>query len=338
MNSPEYRRILVIKPGAMGDLLHLTPAIRALKSRYPSALIDIMVGNTPSIDLFRHHPAINATLVFNRWGEHKSLVSLIPLWRRIRAGRYDLVINFQRANLRSWLLTLAAFPCKVLIYHKSRTRNIHAVADHFETLSPLGVTMDQPTLDFYVGEADQAWARQCLDTALPDRPPLVAMNLGASNRIKCWSPEGFAALANRLGEHGIATILIGGKIERDLADQVISRLTRSCLDLVGTLTMGQLGGVLSRCDVLVSGDTGPLHLATAVRTPVVALFGAIDPDRTGPVGANAVVLRHPEIPCVPCNARSCVNRMPLECMQRITVDEVHTSVMTLLEKRRPCAS
>jgi ADP-heptose:LPS heptosyltransferase len=103
------------------------------------------------------------------------------------------------------------------------------------------------------------------------------------------------------------------------------------LDLIGKTSLLQLGAVLDRCDLLVSGDTGPLHLATAVKTPVLALFGAINPFRTGPVGDGHRVLRHEELPCVPCVAKSCTNPIDLECMERITPAEVFEAVVEMLK-------
>jgi ADP-heptose:LPS heptosyltransferase len=105
------------------------------------------------------------------------------------------------------------------------------------------------------------------------------------------------------------------------------------LDMVGKMTLTQLGAVLKRCSVLVSGDTGPMHLATAVGTPVVALFGAIEPGRTGPVGEGHRVIRHKEVECVPCMAKKCRNPIYLECMEKITVEEVFKTVAEMVKER-----
>jgi ADP-heptose:LPS heptosyltransferase len=104
------------------------------------------------------------------------------------------------------------------------------------------------------------------------------------------------------------------------------------LNLIGETSLLTLGAILKRCVTLVSGDTGPLHLATAVGTRVVALFGAIDPDRTGPVGAGHSVVRHTEVPCVPCMARKCLNPVYLECMEKIEADEVFEIIVSMLQQ------
>jgi heptosyltransferase II len=337
----QYRNILIIKPGAVGDLLQLTPVIRELNRKFPDAELTLLLGSKASATMFLHNPHVHETIVFDRKGEHASLSGLLSLRGRIRRGGYDLVINFQRSNLKAWLLASAAFPCRVLVYRKARGRTVHAVLNHLETLAPLGIdpASADPTLRLYLDTEEDSFAEEVFRDAGFSGKTVIALNPGASNRIKCWSPERFAVLANRLsGELGAAIVLVGAGFERDLAERICAGMTSEPVDLVGKTTLLQLGAVLSRCDLLVSGDTGPLHMATAVGTPVAALFGAIEPSRTGPVGQGHRVIRHEELPCVPCNGRSCSNKISLECMERITPDEVFQTVAEMLDERKGRAS
>jgi lipopolysaccharide heptosyltransferase II len=334
VTSTVFRNILIIKPGAIGDLLQITPVIRALKTRYPDARISLLVSARSTASLFHDNPHVHETIVFDKRGEHRSLPALCKLWKRLRHGRYDLVLNFQRSNLKAWFLVSAAFPCRVLVYHKARGRIIHAVANHLETLTPLGIgdTADL-ALEFEPGADAARYAEQLFSAHGLDGEKVVALNPGASNRIKCWSPRRFAELGDRLiDELGVRVVLVGGGDERDLAEAIRAGMRNVPLDLIGATSLPQLGAVLAKCAILVSGDTGPLHMATAVKTPVIALFGAIDPRRTGPIGNGHVVVRHAELPCVPCNAKSCTNQEHLACMERITVDEVFQEVVAMLGK------
>jgi heptosyltransferase-2 len=329
----EYHNILLIKPGAIGDLLQITPVIRGLRQRYPQSRISLLVGSEVTAAMFGHHPDIVETIVFDKRGEHRSLKALAALWRRLRNARYDLVLNFQRSSLKGWLLVAAALPCRVLVYHKSRKRIVHAVANHGETLLPLGVTPTDMHLDFFYSPADREFVDTLISSSSLEKKIVVAVNPGASNRIKCWGPHRFAELGDRIVEElGAGVVIVGGPDERDLADTILAGMRNEPLDMLGQTTLAQLGALLHRCDVLVSGDTGPMHMATAVGTPVVALFGAIDPRRTGPVGEGHLVIRHPEIPCVPCNAKSCKNERYLECMEMITVEEVFQAVAGLIRR------
>jgi ADP-heptose:LPS heptosyltransferase len=331
----KFKNILIVKPGAMGDLLQITPVIRALKEKLPDARISVLVGNAASVDLFRHHPLVHETIVFDRRGEHRPLFALFKLWLRLRKGCYDLVINFQRSNLKAWFLVSAAFPCRALVYHKAKGRSVHAVVNHLETVVPLGIdplTADQ-RLVFVPGREAGQFAKEMFEAAGFRGKTVVALNPGASFRIKCWLPERFAALGERLGnELGAGVVIVGGGGERDLAELICSGMSIPPLDLVGRTTMLQLGAILQKSALLVSGDTGPMHMATAVGTPVLALFGAIDPDRTGPVGEGHTIIRHREITCVPCNAKSCINPRHIECMEEISLDEVFREVVEILEK------
>ncbi|HTP65769.1 MAG TPA: glycosyltransferase family 9 protein [Geobacteraceae bacterium] len=333
----KIRNILIIKPGAMGDLLQITPVLRSLRMKYPDARISILVGNTPSVDLFRHHPLVHDTIVFDRRGEHRSISALVGLWSRLRKGRYDLVLNYQRSNLKAWLLVSAALPCRTLVYQKARGRVVHAVINHLETIAPLGIDplAADLRLEFVPGPEAGRYAEGLFAAAGLTGKTVIALNPGASFRIKCWPARRFALLGERLGkELGAGIVIVGGGGERDLADDICSGLTRQPLDLVGRTDLSQLGAVLRRCALLVSGDTGPMHMATAVGIPVVALFGAIDPARSGPVGEGHIIIRHPEISCVPCNAKSCSNPQSLICMEEISVDEVFRAVVAVLGRTK----
>lgn len=329
----EYSRILIIKPGALGDLLQITPAVRALGGRFPKSEISIMVGNAPSVDIFRYNPHIHETIVFDRRGEHGSWTSFLKLWNRIRSDRYDLVIHFQRSNLKAWLLAVASLPCRILVYHKTRERTVHAVVNHLEVLAPLGIspTDVDPRLEFHVGPEGKRIAAELLGHTGKLEKHAIALNPGASHLVNRWSTESFAALARRLVlELQTDVILIGGGLDIDLSRKIAVQCGVKVLDLTGKTDVLGLGGVLQCCSLLVSGDTGPMHMATAVGTPVVALFGAADPARTGPVGPRHRIIQAHGVACVPCRSRSCNNRNFLECMEAITVDDVFQAVRELL--------
>jgi ADP-heptose:LPS heptosyltransferase len=247
------------------------------------------------------------------------------------------VVNFQRSSIGTWLITMAALPRKVLVYHKTRTKRVHAVLDHMETIRSLGIDIEHADLELELHvstEDEQTAERMIVESGLTGRP-LIAINPGASSLIKCWPTHKFSKLIDRLQrELQVGVVVVGGPGERYLYDAIAEGMDQSPLDLVGKTSLLTLGAILKRCVTLVSGDTGPLHLATAVGTRVVALFGAIDPERTGPVGTGHVVVRHPEVPCVPCMAKKCTNPLYLECMEKIEVDEVFDIITGMV---RECA-
>lgn len=330
------KRILLFKPGAIGDLLQITPVIRALRQRYPAAHITVMVGNRGTVPLFANHPDVAEVLVFDRKGEHAAWGAYLQLWRTVATRRFDLVVNFQRSNIKGWLLLLAAFPARYLVYHKARGRQVHAVLNHLETIRPLGIDPLQVSseLEFFpdpsaIEAATALWQRYNLGAG-----SVVALNPGASHPVNRWSTASFAVLADLLQQDAhIRVVLIGGGGDRELADEIVAQVVHPVVDLVGQTDISTTGAVLARCDVLVSGDTGPMHLATAVRTPVVALFGAADPGRTGPVGAGHSVVQAAQLPCVPCSSRTCANQRYLACMEDITPVQVLQVVTAQLSLR-----
>jgi len=328
-----FTNILIIKPGAIGDLLQMTPVLRALKASYPQAAVSLLVGSSQTAGLFKHHADVHETIVYDKKGERWSFRALLTLWKQLRRNNYDLVINFQRSNLKTWFLASAAFPCRVLVYHKAKNRIVHAVVNYLETLAPLGINAPDLRLELTPGAEDRAFALKLLSSQKNSIGPLIALNPGASHQVNRWSAGHFAALTDMLVQKLDArVIIVGGPEDVTLAEEIAAKADSKPLLLAGKAGLLQLGAVLEQCTVLVSGDTGPLHLATAVGTPVVALFGAADPARTGPVGDGHIVMQAEKVPCVPCRSRICSNPRYLECMEKLSAESVFDAVEKLVGK------
>jgi lipopolysaccharide heptosyltransferase II len=324
--------ILIIKPGAVGDLLQMTPVVRALKQYSPSAKITMLVGTGAAAALFQNNPHVFETLVSDRSGDQQSLRAMLNLWRELRGKHYDLVLNFQRSNLRAWFLASAALPSPVLVYHRARNRTVHAVVNYLETLAPLGISAAVQELELFLDDGSRTYARELFSSLGPGNMPLIALNPGATHGVNRWPAVRFAELAdmlldNRLGK----TVIVGGPDDVPLAEEIRALSRTKPLSIAGRTSLLQLGAVLEKCSVLVSGDTGPLHMATAVGTKVVALFGAADPTRTGPVGSGHRIIHAAGVACVPCRSRTCSNSAYLECMQKITAKEVVDAVAGMLK-------
>jgi heptosyltransferase-2 len=329
--SLPYQNILIIKPGAVGDLLQMTPVIRALKGYSPGSSISLLVGSETTAALFKNDRRIAEIIIYERDGRHRSLSSRFSLWQYLHANRYDLVLNYQRSNLKTWFLASAAFPCRVLVYHRTENRAVHAVVNYLETLTPLGLTTSGLDLQLFLDDEARAYARNLFSSHGLDGKTVIAMNPGATHAVNRWPTIRFAELADLLTEqlHG-CLLIIGGPDDVPLADEIIARSRAKPISLAGKTSLLQLGAVLERCNVLVSGDTGPLHLATAVGTKVIGLFGAADPGRTGPVGKGHHVIQAGTVSCVPCRSRSCSNKNYLECMESIHARDVADSVAGML--------
>lgn len=331
------KNILIIKPGAIGDLLALTPVVRALASAYPGARISLLVGTHGTAALFRHHPLISETIVYDRRGEHRSLPQFLRIWQRLRRGKFSLVVNFQRSNLKAWLLASAAFPCRVLVYHKARNRVVHVVDNYLETLAPVGIPGQYRGLELFVDRADEEFAREVFSRNGLDGVTVVAINTGASRPVNRWEASRFAELADALSARlAMKIIVIGGSEDRAVAEEIFAKASSRPLILCGKTSLLQTAAVLKKCDLLISCDTGPLHMATAVGTRVLGLYGASDPKRSGPVGPGHRIILAKGVACAPCGIRDCKNSRYLECMDKISVQEVADAAVSMIrEDKKP---
>jgi 3-deoxy-D-manno-octulosonic-acid transferase/heptosyltransferase-1 len=354
-------KILIVKLSAIGDVIHTLPALTALRRHFPESRIDWLVEEGAS-DLVEGHKAVSRALVWRRGefvrrlktGRIPSAVGLFSkLLLQLRDTRYDLILDFQALLKSSLWILLAKGRRKVgfgpgmehseksYFFLKERipavSMEMHALDRGLVLLRALGIP-DMPVLyDVPIGAADEEAAHQLLTSkGLRPEKPFVAINPVAKWPTKLWTPDRFTELAERLLQKGFQVGFTGSREDQLLIDDIAQGLGASVLRLDGQTTLRVLAAVYRSASVVVSTDTGPMHLAAAVGTPVVALFGPTAPWRTGPYGEGHVVLRS-GVSCSPCFGRSCktTELEPVACMNRITVEQVVDGVMHLLEHREP---
>lgn len=327
-----FENILILKPGAIGDLLHLTPVIRQIKKAYPSSKFSILVSSEATKSLFANNPYINKIFIYEKKGLHKRFRDFFKLCREIKEEKFDLILNFQRSNLRLWFLVFYLKLKKVLVYHKNEEK--HAVTNHLETLKPLAIDIDfdDIALDLFLDDDSERFADEFFKEKGIQNRAVIALNPGASHKVNRWGVENFSRLATLLEDSlSVKTLIIGGKEDKELAKKIISQTKAEPVDITGEVNLLQLGAILKRCKLLVTGDTGPMHIATAVGTKVIALFGPADPKRTGPVGKGHIVIQAEDVTCVPCRKRVCKNQHYLECMNRIKPEYVFKKIEEALQ-------
>lgn len=327
----KIEKVLFFKPGAIGDLLHTLPALKSLRKKFPTAHINVMVS--PGLEsLFEGSPVADRVSAFDKSKLKKSLRNFVEFGFRLRDEHYDLFIDMQ-PSLRSLILRWLSGAERSLVYRKQKDRKIgerrlHAAENFMNALRPLGISEPVENIELPVNsDALEAVDRFLSEHGIDQTKPIIALNcsVGAARPARNWFPERFAALADRLmDELDTVVVFVGGHEDRELVQRVRDGMRKKALSAAGELTIRYSAALLSRCKCLVSSDTGPLHLAAAVQTPVVGLYGSTDPRRTGPVGGmHHVIVK--VLPCVPCEEKRC----PLgthACMAAITVDEVFESV------------
>ncbi len=336
-------RLLVIKPSSLGDIVHALPTLAALRRRFPSARIAWLVKREWAAVL-EGNPHLDGVLALDL--SPKGWLSAI---RAVRAGRFDTVVDLQgllRSALLGWI---SGAPARIGFangregspwFYTERvpvpSPSMHAVDRYLLTAQYLGADPGEvKPSDFSLPHDAQAEARVEVLLAAGDvqaGATLVAMNPSARWNTKRWPLESFAAVGDRLQQDGAArVVLIGGHDERHVGMKVMRAMRTVPIDLIGQTTLKELIVLLRRARLLVTNDSGPMHLAAAVGTPVIALFGPTDPARTGPYGAGHTVLRS-GVPCSPCFSRRCTNAIELECLTSIRPENVIEAAMRLLEQ------
>ncbi len=342
------RRILLLRIERIGDLLMVLPAIADVRALAPEAEIDLVVGSwnaalAGAVPAVTHVRTLDAAWLA-RDGGGIGLASLVRAGLLWRGTGYDLAINFE-PDLRSNLLLAMSGAAWTAGYASGGGGHLLDVALDYETADH---TTDNARRlvqsvfgrapahrrggDLVVPvEAHQRAAALILHA----RRPLVGLHVSGGRAIKQWEPDRFAETAARLvTATGATIVLTGSHADRPIVDRVKSRLpAANVIDVAGESDLLTVAAIIDTLDLLITGDTGPMHLAAAVGTPIVAVFGPSDPARYAPRGIHDRVVRV-ALPCSPCNRirrppEWCVGHTP-DCLVHVTVDQVFMAAQSVL--------
>lgn len=356
----EFSRILLIKPSAVGDVVHAVPTLVELRKRYPAAQIDWLV--TPeNAELVRHHPALSGVVLFDRRAFRKGLRAwtvLPTLLRTLRKARYDLAIDLH-GQLRSAAFALATGSPVRIGFDRPIRRREHAALRRVPTRGWAGAregawlaythripirTLEVHAVDRYLWLGDVLGftpgpAEQTLHLAPEalERAGQLLHECGIGDALfalispatmwetKHWRPEGFAEVARGLVAEGLQVVLVGGPSDRELGGRVQAACPQA-RDLTGQTSLGVLAALVRRARLCVSNDSGVAHLAVAAGVPLAAVYGPTNPVTVGPYRRPEAVARL-NLPCSPCNFRKlvqCPNGHA--CMEQLTAAQVLASV------------
>jgi len=335
--DPEVvRRVLVRAPNWVGDAVMSLPVLAGLKRLFPLAEITVLAAPRVA-PLFAAQPGVTEIIRYPS-GRGKWQV----LWEL--RGRFDVALalpNSMESALGLWLVGVPSrvgyntdarrLFLKEAVSGREALAGLHTVFYLLGLLKALGgvATFTPPTL--YLEPEEEAMGAQILSEAdLSGQGPWVGLSPGAAyGPAKRWPAARFAALGRELQqEFGARLVLLGGDEERPVADEVKEQLQGPVVDLVGRISLRQALGVLSQLNLLVTNDSGLMHVAAALSVPLVALFGSTDPGATGPFTSRATVIRHP-LPCSPCFKRTC--EAGYTCLTAISVDEVVAAARSWLK-------
>lgn len=337
INAATIKKVLVINLAFLGDIILSTPVVRALKAAYPGAEIHLLVVPATAAVAWGN-PYADKVIIYDKRGRHRNLLWLWQLIRALRAEQYDLAVamNFAlRASLVAWASGARyrlgydaqhASPFLTHVARADRTVPRHETENHLALLKPLGIEANDTSLAFRTDPgAVAALARKVqLDAARP----AVAICPYGRHPLNSWTDEGYAELINRLAPLA-ACYLLGGQAEREALEKLNDKAGGKAAILAGVLDIPELAAFLQQVALLISVDTGPLHIAGAVGTPVLGIFGRSDFRIWGPRGpADKVICKQPA--CWPCYQRVCSHH---RCMREIGADEVIESAKAVLNAR-----
>ncbi|GJL56318.1 MAG: lipopolysaccharide heptosyltransferase I [Nitrospirales bacterium] len=346
---PEPKRILLLKPSSLGDIVHALPTLASLRRRYPLARITWLIKEEWA-ELLEGNPDVDEIIPVNfRLRYWPSLV------RRVRQGKYDMVIDLQGLFRTGLLAGLSGASERVGFaagreaspwFYTQRVKlplpmdrawrllDMHAVDRNLAIARYLGAETDTPTFRLPDIEDDRRSIRQQLDEAgvkMDDR--LIALAPLSREDIKNWPLDRYVDLTHKLVQWPNCKVVVLGSSAQHWIMEKFSRVTKEqCIDMVGTLRLRQIGSLMREVDVLIANDSAPVHLAVAVGVPVVGLYGPTHAGATGPYRISVHRSLHTQtaLACRPCGQTTCHHAKEKECLTMISVAEVMSAVESIL--------
>jgi heptosyltransferase I len=287
------RSICILRLSALGDVTHVLPVVHALRTAWPETAISWVIGKIEH-RLLQGLPGVEF-IVIDKAGGWKSLRGL---QQHLAGRRFDALLLMQLA-LRANLLSTAIHADLRIGYDRARSKELHGlfvnrrvpsrrsprdgvhVLDALASfLVPLGLPVQAPAWDFPISEDARAWASE----QLPGAQPTLLVSPCSSHVPRNWIPDRYATVADHAATRGHRVVLCGGRstMERQMADAILAAMKHPTLDLTGKDSLQQLPALLERADIVLSPDSGPVHIANAVGTRVIGLYACTDPRRSGP--------------------------------------------------------
>jgi len=328
-------KILILKPSSLGDVIHALPVLRLLKRHWPESRIHWWL-DANLVPLLERDPDLEGLFAFQRqrWAAPHRWPEIAASVRAIRRQRFDLAIDLQglaRSSLFGWLAN-ASLTVGLDNLREGGREGARAMYD----LTPPRASPQTHAVDRYLAVLpllrvpvhwDFQWlppwpqaARRVRETWAPEdgRTRWIVLLPGGRWDNKRWPAACFADLARRLGDiPEVKLVVLGSKDERPLGETIAAALPGRCLNLAGATSLDEVIEWIRLSRLTITNDTGPMHVAAALRRPVIALFGPTNPWNTGPYGQLENVMQTASLPCVPCLKSTCAYREPLACLHAI---------------------
>jgi len=333
--SVQYRRILIVRTDRIGDVVLSTPVIKALRDALPNASIAMLVRPYTRVAV-EGNPYLDEVILYDKAGKEKGWLGTVRFCRRLARKRFDLAVVLNPSHRSNLIPFLAGIPRRVGYDRKmgwlltdripdTKHQGLkHEIEYNLDLVRYLGIMPGESRTYVPVDSASEEWADEILareKVAPGDR--VAVLNPGASEASKQWPPKNYAAVADALARKGFRIAVLGGKQDAQVCWEVIGAMHYPAINLAANNTISQAAAFLRHARLFISCDTGPMHIASSVGTPVVCVMGRNQPGlnavRWGPHHSKSIVL-HKDIGCVPCLAHDC--KKNFQCLAAITPEEV----------------
>lgn len=332
---PTFKKILVRVNNWIGDAVMNTPALGAIRESYPDAEI-VVVANPLVSPLFLSHPYCDRVIVYDKKGADRGISGFLRFVFRLRSERFDAAILFQKAIEAALMTFLAGIRVRIgyltdyrglLLSHgvelTDDIKKQHHTNHFISLLRFVGITGGDGRQRLTVTDSEKAWLQRTLKET-----NWAVINPGAAyGSAKRWLPHRFAQVADELSSrYGYQIMLIGGPGEIEIGQEIEATCRTNLSNFIGKTTVREMMALISVCKLMVTNDSGPMHVAAALGVPIVAIFGSTDHTTTYPAGVPYKIVRK-DFPCAPCLLRQC----PIDhrCMTSVKVDDVLSSVAQL---------
>lgn len=341
----QVRNILLITIAHIGDIVLSCPATRALKQFFPQANIDMLVS-IPQGEAAYHNPYLSHVLLYDIADWQQDRTKFLQLITILRQKKYDIALASRHGSANPMLAWLSGAALRIgfdvhggakYLTHVVPTRPAavhHEAESQFELLSALGISANDSHIEFTISTIESAGLYQKLPLLHKTGQPIVLFCPFSEDRQKNWTTSGYSTVLRALTPFADC-YLIGSASQCSALHNLNRDAGHAATVLAGTLSLGELGALIQTADLLITVDTGPLHIAQAFSTPVLALMGPTDSNVWGPRKSCDIILQHP-LPCAPCWQEE--SSFPSDCrenqcMRQIQPAEVLQAAIRILQKR-----
>ena len=336
--EPDVRKILIIQTAFIGDVILMTPLITAAKAAFPLADIDVLVIPA-AVNILETNPDVKNIIVYDKHGKDKGLTGFFNKRKKICQNNYDLILVPHR-SLRSALLTRFSGASLTVGFHNSAgaflyrkkvqyIQDIHEVQRNLSLLKAVTINVEEQSPQIYPDKIDRTTVDNIFDNYNQiNRDQIVAIAPGSVWETKRWPKESFKELVESLVKNNYLVFLIGGTSDRELCEYIAQKPDDRIINLAGTLSIRQSAELLQRCSCLISNDSAPIHLASAVKIPVIALFGPTIPGFGFTPYKTRSKIIEVDLSCRPCSIHG-GHTCPIgthECMKNISAQLIFDSI------------